>query len=318
MAKNNKAKYMNSMSVEGLLYDNKLEERVTGAQSKKSNTPYLTGTVDIATNSERTNVVSVYFSYVPSDSKIYPILKNIANGVLASVMKNNADEAVALRIGGNVEINEWYSDKQLDDKGQPTLTSTRRARGSFIDIISRDSLMEDEEKRGNFMLDMLISSATKIEANEERGYPEKVKLKGWIFNYKEEMFPVEFTVLHPEAMDYFISVAPNQKDPLFTRVKGHVISMTTKVKQEVEGAFSTEIVEYTRTNKDWIVDFSAKEPYNFNDEGVLGFEDVRIKIANREEYLAELKHRYEENKKKKAQSNPLANMSAAGGLDYIF
>ena len=316
MPKKDKNKYKNTVTVEGLLYDHKLEERVTGAQSKVPNTPYIRGSIDIATDDKLTNIVTINFTYITLTDKKYPILKGIIDKIYPTIMTDGAEAATAISCSTSIEINEWFTDKTLDENGQPTLTSVRRLNGGFINIIPRAEL-RDEIQRDKFLVDVLLTSAVLKEADEEKGYPEKLTLKGWMFNFKEEAFPISFSVLNPDAISYFMSQEPSSKEPLYTQVGGYIVSMTTKTKKEIEGAFSTETVEYTRTNKDWVVNYALKEPYEFDAEGVLGFEDIRTKMKQREEYLAELKHQYEENKKKKAQASPAANINA-GGLEFNF
>lgn len=316
MPKKNSNKYKNTVTIEGLLYDHKLEEKVTGSQSKVPNTPYLGGTIDIATDDNLTNIITINFSYVTLSDKRYPILKGIIDGTYPTVMQKDAGNASAISCSTAIEIKEWFTDTELDENGQPALRSVRRLSGGFLNVISRSELRK-ESQRNKFLLDMVITSSALKEADEERGYPEKMTIKGWMFNYKEEAFPISFSVLHPDAISYFMSQSPSSKEPLFTQVGGYIVSMTTKVNKEIEGAFSTEIVEYTRTNKDWVVNYSLREPYDFGGDGVIGFEEIGVKMKQREEYLAELKHQYEENKKRKAQASPAANINA-GGLEFSF
>lgn len=311
-----KNKYKNTVTIKGFLYDHKLEERVTGEQSKVPNTPYVRGSIDIATDDKLTNIVTINFTYVTVANKNYPILKDIMDNIYPTVMAKGAELATAISCNTSIEIGEWFTDKTLDENGQPTLTSVRRLNGGFINIIPPAEL-GGEDQRNKFLVDVLLTSASLKEADEEKGYPEKLTLKGWMFNFKEEAFPISFSVLNPDAISYFMSQEPSSKEPLYTQVGGYILSMTTKTKKEIEGAFSTEVVEYTRTNKDWVVNYALKEPYEFDTDGVLGFEDVRTKMRQREEYLAELKHQYEENKKRKAQASPAANINA-GGLEFSF
>ena len=59
-----KRAFINNSHVEGYLYEYELEERVTGENSKVSGTNYIRGRVDIATDEELVNIVSVYYTYV--------------------------------------------------------------------------------------------------------------------------------------------------------------------------------------------------------------------------------------------------------------
>lgn len=47
-----KSKMINEVHVEGLLYDHKLEMKVTGSASKAPGTQYIAGTINVATDNQ--------------------------------------------------------------------------------------------------------------------------------------------------------------------------------------------------------------------------------------------------------------------------
>lgn len=59
-----KKNMINQTHIEGILYAHKLEAKESGKESKNPGTPYVTGTIDIATDNNHTNIVSVHFTYV--------------------------------------------------------------------------------------------------------------------------------------------------------------------------------------------------------------------------------------------------------------
>ena len=59
-----KARLLNSTRIEGILYQHNLELKVSGPNSKKPGTEFISGTIDIATNDAMTNIVPVHFTYV--------------------------------------------------------------------------------------------------------------------------------------------------------------------------------------------------------------------------------------------------------------
>jgi len=67
---------------------------------------------------------------------------------------------------------------------------------------------------------MIITGAKRIEADEERNSPERVIVKGFVFDFRKALLPVEFTALTSGAMDYFEGLEASQKDPVFTKVWG--------------------------------------------------------------------------------------------------
>ena len=62
-------KVENTVHLEGYLYEYNLEMKVTGPNSKSPNTPYITGTITIATDEECTNIVPVHYTYVTATTK---------------------------------------------------------------------------------------------------------------------------------------------------------------------------------------------------------------------------------------------------------
>lgn len=318
--KTNKAKFKNDVTVEGLFYDCALEEKVTGPNSKVPGTNYIAGTVDVVTNDEYTNVVTIHYSYVATTDTKYPMLKKMMDGEVPSFLKDGAEAALAVRILGSIEVNEFYTDRTLDENNQPTLASGKRIRGGPIFTISRKDFDPSMAKRSLFRADMVITSAQYKEANEEKGWPEKVTIKGWIFDYRESAYPVSFTVLHPSAISFFQGLDISGRNPAFTEIHGYVVSMTTKVQREIEGAFSTEIVEYTQQSKDWVVNFCLKEdqwyPFDDEEDSLLGPTIMKEKMKQREEYLAELKNRYDE--RQRAKTSPATPTVKSSGLDFSF
>jgi hypothetical protein len=64
-----KKKMENTTHIEGLLYEHKLEKRVTGENSKNPGTEYINGTLDIATDDAITNIVSIHFTCNSKDKE---------------------------------------------------------------------------------------------------------------------------------------------------------------------------------------------------------------------------------------------------------
>ena len=53
---------------------------------------------------------------------------------------------------------------------------------------------------------MLITGVKEVEADEERHLPEKVVVRGAVFDFRGGLLPVEFSAVNPKAMDYFIGL----------------------------------------------------------------------------------------------------------------
>jgi len=306
-------KKFNQTHIVGLLYEHNLEERVTGENSKNPGTQYITGTISIATDDAITNIVPVHFTYVTATTNkgninnTYTTLKAIINGTYKTVMSEGADVATKLRIDSAIGLNEFYSDRN----GDVELVSVKRNEGGFIHIISAYSPVEaDNEKvRNTFKVDMLITGTRNIEADEERDRPEKLIVKGAIFDFRGSILPVEFSAINPKAIAYFEGLEASQKEPVFTQVWGQQISRTVVKKYEQESAFGESYVqETTTTEKDFVITGAKPEPYEWDDESTITAAELKEAMSERETYLATLKTRYDDYKKNN-QSNNVASPS---------
>ena len=300
-------KMINSVHLEGLLYQHKLEKKIAGATSKNPGAEYIQGTVDIATDSALTNIVQVHYTYVSpltnkgKENPSYTTLANIENGTYPSVMSAGADKAQMLRIDTAIGVNDFYTERE----GNPTLVTAKRNEGGFIHTTT--SLTPDEAARCLFETDIVITGTTRKEADEERGLPEKLIVKGAIFDYRNTLLPVEFSVLNPKAMDYFEDLDATSKNPVFTKVKGNEVSETTVKRIEEEGAWGeVSVREVTNSRRDFVITWAPAEPYAWDDKDTILASEMNKAIADREIHLAEVKARYDEYKASKSGGNKFA------------
>ena len=303
----------NATHVEGYLYEHDLKLRETGPNSKNPGTSFITGTVSIATNDAKDNIVPVHFTYTTEKTKsgsnnaTYGILKDIIDGKIQSIMGHGEDNAAKLRIDSAIGLNEFYSDRNGTDE----LVSVKRNEGGFVHIVNQ--LNENENKRNTFEADMLIIGTKRVEADEERDLPEKLIVRGAIFDFRKAILPIEFSVLHPGAMDYFEGLEATSKNPTFTAVKGIQVSETVVRRVEEESAFGEASIRETRsTRKDWVITWAAKEEYAWDDEETLTAVEVQKAMTDRETYLATIKQRQDEYR---AQRNA-EQAPAAGGFNF--
>ena len=309
---------INQTHIEGLLYQHNLELKTTGEKSKNPGTQYIAGTIDIATDNALTNIVSVHFTYVTAvtstgkTNDTYHTLKNIIDKVYGTVMADGADKATKLRVDSAIGLNEFFTERD----GKEELVSAKRNEGGFIHVVANNDLNPDENARNTFKCDMIITGYTYKEGNEERNIPEKGVIKGCIFNFRNEMLPVEFSAINPNAMSYFEDLEASQSNPIFTQVWGRQISETVVNKKVTESAFGEASVTETRFNrKDFIITGAAKEPYVWDDESSITATEFKEIIAKREVALAAMKQQREEYKASKANAiSPAA--PAVGGFKF--
>ena len=306
---------INQTHIEGVLYEHNLEAKVSGEASKNPGTPFIAGTISIATDDAMTNIVPIHFSYVtatfgsgkPNDT--YTTLSNIVNGTFGTYMKDGADKAVKLRVDSALGLNEFYTDRN----GKEELVSAKRNEGGFVHKV--DALDEDEKVRNTFKADMVITCVTHMDGDDEKGLPEKCVVKGAIFDFRKSLMPVEFSATNPNAMRYFEGLEASQKNPVFTCVWGRQVSETVVKQIRTESAFGEdEVREVKNTRRDFVITGASKEPYLWDDESSITAVELNEAIQKREVDLAAMKKRQDEYRASKAA--PKAAAPAAGGFNF--
>ena len=297
---------INRCHIEGILYEHDLQKRVTGENSKNPGTEFIMGTVSIATDNAKTNIVPVHFTYVTATTAkgnanaTFTVLNDIIEGKLGSIMGGSTTPA-SLRIDSAIGLNEFYTDRN----GVEELVSAKRNEGGFVH--TTPTVAEDEKTRNTFEADMLITNVRVIEEDEERKLPAKAIIKGAIFDFRKSLLPVEFSATNPNAMAYFEGLGASDKEPVFTRVKGRQVSETITRTITEESAFGEPSVrEVTSSRKDWIVTWAQGDPYVWDDESTITAAELTEAMANREVYLAGVKQRQDEYKASKGQATTAA------------
>lgn len=306
-------KMINTTHIEGLLYEHKLEKKVSGDNSKNPGTEFITGTVTVATDDARMNTVQVHFTYVTATTakggpnNTFNVLNRIIEGA-PSVTKDGAEIAMKLRIDSAIGLNEFYSDRN----GESELVSAKRNEGGFVHIVT-DDLNADEKARSFFKADMLITGTRDVEANPERNLPAKLILKGYIFDFRNAIMPVEFSVLNPNGMKYFANLDVSERRPVLTTVWGNQVSQTTYREITEESAFGEAHVRKVPSSvKDYVVTGTAKEPALWDDEDGILASEFNEAMANREVYLATVKQRQEEYQASRKNAAPVASTAKTG------
>lgn len=290
-------KMINATHIEGLLYNHDLTEKVSGPNSKTPGTKFISGTVEVATDNSYINIVPVHYTYVTAttssgkENPTYTTLANIINGTFKTIMADGADKATRIRIDSAIGLNEFYSDRN----GTEELVSVKRNEGGFAH--TNGNFTDDENLRNTFDVDIVITGVRHVDGDAEKGTDEKVILKGAIFDFRNSLLPVEFSVTNPAAMNYFEGLDASNKNPVFTRIRGRQISETITRQITEEGAFGEPSVrEVKSSRKDFVVTWAKAEPYDWDDDSTITVAEFKKAIADREMTLATLKQRNEEYK----------------------
>ena len=310
----------NAVHIEGLVYQHDLKKKVSGPNSKNPNTPFINGTIDIATDDALTNIVQIHYSYVTPTTKkgnpnpTYELLNNIVEGVVGSVMAHGADKAGKVRIDTAIGVNDFYTDRN----GKSELVSAKRNEGGFIHLATAD-MNADEKARNTFECDIVLTNVIDVDANEEANTEAHVILRGFVFGFGNALVPVDFIANNPVAMDYFRNLEATPNTPVFTRVKGRQISQTIVTKTVEESAFGEPSVKEVRKNrKAHVVFWAQSEPYLWDDESTITAKDLTDLKAARDLHLATVKKSQEEYAANKGNAIPAASAAVAAAAKAGF
>ena len=318
-----KAKVANKERIEGRVYDHNLAiKKVQNTESKNFGKEFIGGTLDIATDDDCLNVIQVNYTYVTettakgNKNNTYAALKNIIeNG--KTILNDGKDVATMVRIDTSLALNDFYTNRN----GEETLVSAKRNEGGFVTIINS---LGEEDNRNTFEFDMLINGTQYIEADEEKNITEDYLIvKGAVFNFKNDILPVELICRNKGGIKYFESLDASPQNLTFTKVWGKITSQTIVRRVEEESAFGEPAVkEYTRTSREWVITGTSKPDavYEIGDpENGITTEDIKKAMADREVHLADVKRRqdeYQASKNTGATTNVTSAPAAAGGFNF--
>lgn len=313
-------KPQNTERIVGRIYQHDLTvKQVQNKDSANFGKDFIAGNLEVATDEEGLNVIKVHFTYVTETNKsgsknnTYVNLKKIIDEGKTWVT-DGKDNAMKVRIDTALALNDFYNNND-------ELISAKTNEGGFVTFVND---LGEEKERNTFSVDMVITGATRKEADPEKHIDKDyVTVKGAIFNFREDLLPVEFKVDNEEGMKYFEDLGATNAEPVYTKVWGKIVSETSTTTQEVESAFGEPAVRtYKNTNKEWIITGTAKVPYEFGDSNVLTAEELTKASQNRQVYLADVKKRADEYKANKAASTPAptANVgtTATKTADFVF
>lgn len=315
-----KQKIFNQTHIEGVLYQHSLALKVSGEKSKNPGMQFINGTIDIATDDAMTNIVTVHFTYVTptyaksgSPNATFTALQNIINGVTCNVVEHGVDRAAKLRIDSQVGLNEFISNRN----GAEELVSVKRNEGGFIHVVQTLAAMEG--LRDTFKTDMIITNCRRIEADVDRGTEEKMIVKGYVFDFRNALLPVEYTIYSPDGMNHFESFEASEKTPVFVCVNGHQVSKTVTTVQQSEGTGwgETFAQEVTTSQREFVIT-GVSDPYEWDDESTITAKEYKEALQNRELTIADIKQRQEEYNASRAQTQAPAAPATGGIAGFNF
>ena len=303
-------KMINTEHVEGRVYQHNLVlKTVQNTASANHGKEFISGNLEIATDEAGLNIVPVHFTYVTettsngNTNQTYTNLKKIIEGGKTWIT-DGKDGAMKVKVDTALALNDFYTSQ--DDR----LVSTKVNEGGFVTIISGELCPEQE--RNTFSADMVITSANRIEADPEKNIEKDyVVVKGAVFNFRNDLLPVDFIVRTPDGMTYFEDLGASQNEPVFTKVWGRITCNSITTERKEETAFGEESVRtFERKVKEWLITGTSKVPYEFGEEGVLTVEELKKAAQDREVRLADIKKRRDEYAATKATATTTVATSA--------
>ena len=309
-------KNLNRVRIEGYVYDSsKLEIREAGENAKNPGTIFINGELNIAVDEEGMNVIPVNFIYVTEFFKsgkknnTFGILKQIIENPEQTWLASGKENATKVRVDAAIDLNDFIG---RDDE----MVSYPRVQGSFVNLVSS---LADESERNTFQADMVITRVNRIEADPEKYINEDyVVVGGTIFNFRNDLLPIEFQVRNEAGMKFFENLPLEPSEPIYTKVWGRLNNEVIQIEREEESAFGEASVStYERTNRQWLITGTSKVPYDFGDESVMTAEELTKAMQDRQTYLATVRQRHEEYQS--SQNNaPAAKDDAVQPGGFVF
>jgi hypothetical protein len=285
-------KNINTETIIGRVYQHDL--KIKTVQNQKSDNfgkEFITGTLDVAVDEDGLNVISTHYTFVTETTKsgsknqTYAALKKIIEEGKVWIA-DGKDQAMMVKLDTALALNDFY-----DKEGN--LVAAKRNEGGFVTFVNT---LPEESERNKFTFDMVVTSVKTVEADPERNIEEPYDIiKGAIFNFRNDLLPVELVIRNSNGMDYFEGLEASSKDPVYTKLWGRINSLTIKKEYKEESAFGEASVRTVeRKSKEWLVTGTAKIPYDFGDESVMTVEELTKAMQDREVHLAEVKKNAEE------------------------
>lgn len=312
--------FVNKAYVEGYVYEFDLEKRVTGKDSTVPNTEYIKGSVTVATDEKIMNTVTVNFIFVTKTFKsgatnsTFTFLEDLINGKHKSIMNSSKEEAVKVKVDTAIAVNDFYPKE--GNKISERLVSDVRYEGGFIHPIA--GFDKEESKRSTFKTDVVLSTIG-VNETEDGEATDSATLKGFAFNFRDELIPIKFEVNGKGAIDYFENLLA-EGDLVYTSVWGSYVVQHSENKKVTKSAFGEDHVDYSeKVQKKFIVTGASEELPEWPNEDVEVIDFMKAKMAERNTMLATKKAEAEERLKKASTSNSAnANMSVKEDNEFDF
>lgn len=320
-------KFLNRETIIGKVYDHKLALKTSGPNSKNPGTEYIAGDIEIATDREGLNVVSVHFTYETATRKsgsantTFTALKDIIDNN-KTILAVGMDDATAVNISTSLGLNDFVTNRN----GQEEWVHAKRNDGGFVNIVRAVDYSKPTNK---FDFDMLINGTRYVEADPEKNITEDYLIvKGAVFNdFRKSILPIELVCRDKDGMKYFESLDASPQNMILNHVWGTINSQTITTTRTEESAFgAAAVTTFERKVKEWtIIGANPDNKIVDNDCEDLTPEELKEMLSKRELDLADIKKRAEEYQASKAanagggftaSAQTAAAPAAQGGFNF--
>ena len=308
-------KNINTENIKGRVYDHDLTlKTVQNQTSANYGKPFIQGSISVATDDAGLNVIPVHYTYVTEMTKnnkpniTYSNLKKVMEG--KTWVNDGPEQAMKVRLVPSIALNDFYPN------GGDELVSQVRNEGGFVNIIN--DLGEDNEKRREFKLDVVINGVEFVENDEE----DYVKVRCAAFNFRNDLLPLTLVAKESASagsVNYFMNLDFDD-GPVYTNVWGEIVNTTVKIEKTIESAFGTPTVDVSeRSQREYVITGARPEPYVFDDAETMTVKELEEAIAKRNIYLEEVKTRAKEYYANQESSTPTSNENSnipEGGFNF--
>ena len=276
-----KSKMINNVQLSGYIYSHNLTENVS-----RNNNTYIRGRMEIALDGDFTKVIPVQWLVMESRKDVFNTLKSIIEDDTVTVESGNfknKGEITRVRISGNIDVNDFIS----RNTGQ--MVTYQQIRGAFIHFM-HEPVPDDNDC--TFSADTYLNSSETVDEPSQSSY---IKLRGFVFDFRGHLIPVEFNACTPEGIRFFDDQDISSDDPYFSTVYGKVEPSTvvsTSEEDSTEIGFGEPVVrETTRHFIGWNIT-TAKVNLGLSEDTVSD-EELSELMSYRQQDLADVRQRYE-------------------------
>lgn len=276
----------NVVTIEGILLENKLEEKPVG------NKDAITGELEIETGEGSTHTVRMFAYKLKQDgteSGLYKGLKTIMDEYksVASVGRENADK---VRINqGRLGVNEYYGQDGV-------LRSNPQLSTNFVNRLQANE-METYETKAEFEVEAIVQGVLE-ETNKDGDETGRVILNGLVPIYGGKIVPIKFVVADKGAASY---VMDNYEKGLTAKVFGDIVNHVDVIKTEVEVGFGKPQTKVTRKTTRELVITGGTPPYDEDNVKAYSIEIIKKAMTEREVHLEELKNKTKKSEEPKKE-----------------